>query len=108
VFVTFNSIAGVIIPIPINSYHHGGHMTNKDGIALWIVLNVPIFLIFIIRSIIWLLKNKDSEVKKWSYVEYVIFSNGEFCVTDLNFISFVLINGVGILVVLGMWISSLL
>jgi hypothetical protein len=99
--IPFSSLAGVGIPIPM--YYGGGSSTKNDAIGLLVAFNIPLILIYVIRSIIWIVKyNKWEDYKKCSYFEYVIFSD-TYNTPLFTSITFGVINGIAILV----WIAEL-
>jgi hypothetical protein len=98
------SAEAAYIPIPI--YHHylgGGHITGKGLLGILIAFNVLFLTIYAIRSIMWFCKKPI-----WSYYEYVIWSNTDSIVVDMNTSFFVGLNGIASIILLAAWITSLL
>ena len=99
------SVEAAYIPMPIPIYNSGGcgSMSNKEGIGIFIALNIPSVLIVLIRSFIWLIKRPD-----WTYGEYVWYSDMKLMTPDLNTYWLVGLNGIAGVVALAMWIASVL
>jgi hypothetical protein len=100
----FFSAEAAYIPMPI--YHHysgGGHITGKALVGMLIAFNLISLTIFIVRSLIWFYKKPI-----WTYYEYVIWSNTNFLIADMNTIFYVGVNGISVLILLAAWITSLL
>jgi hypothetical protein len=100
----FFSAETAYIPMPI--YHHysgGGHITGKELVGMLIAFNVIFLTIYFIRSVIWFY-----EKPIWSYREYVIWSDANFLITEINTIGFVVVNGISALILLAAWITNLL
>jgi hypothetical protein len=86
--------------------HHNGEgsdLTDKEALGLLIALNIFGALVIVVRSIIWLIKKP-----RYTYIDYVLFSDGELITPDLNTLFLAITNGCAILVVLTMWIASIL
>ncbi len=98
------SVNAAYVPMPMPIYHgHGGSMSNNEGIGLLIAFNIPIILIIIIRSIIWLIKRPD-----WTYIEYVWYSDTRLMTPDINTICLVGLNGFAGVIALAVWIANVL
>jgi hypothetical protein len=102
-----NSIAGVM-PIPIFYGGGGGcHISPTQAIGLLIAINIPMVLIYIIRSIMWAVKRNKHEKydNEYSFVEYVIWSSDYDSDTPIITTScFVILNGMALIV----WIAQLI
>jgi hypothetical protein len=100
----FFSAEAAYIPMPI--YHHysgGGHITGKELVGMLIAFNLIFLTIYFIRSVVWILEDSI-----WSYREYVIWSDCNFLLADMNTIGFVVVNGISTIILLTAWITSLL
>jgi hypothetical protein len=98
------SVNAAYIPVH-HAYHskHAGTLTNKEAMALLIAFNILSLLVVIIRSSIWLIKRPQ-----YTYVEYTLYSNSKLTMPDFNAFWLVLINTIGGVIALSMWIASVL
>ncbi|HCY42238.1 MAG TPA: hypothetical protein DHV48_12925 [Prolixibacteraceae bacterium] len=105
-----NSIAGVR-RIPIfygGGGGGGGHISPTMAIGLLIAFNIPMVLIYIIRSIIWAVKH-DKFDTKYSFFEYVIWGEGFDLYTPvINTLGFISLNGIALLIWIAILISDVL
>lgn len=99
------SIAGVM-PIPI--FSGNGIMSDNVGIALLIALNIPLVLTYFIRSTIWIFKHKSwPKHNSYSFSEYVLW-DGDLYTSTATTVSFVIINGIALIIWLAITIEKLL
>lgn len=102
--ISIGASAGYIpIPIPIN-YSGGGNITFKEGISILIVLNTIFLLILIVRTIMYFI----TKPKCTTWFEYVIWSDAEYLIVDLNIALFGVLNGVCIVAYLIVLVSKVI
>ena len=97
---------GAYIPIPMPVYSGGGgcHMSNKQGLSLWIAFNILIVFCWFIRFIIWIIKYSD-ETSVFRYVFYD--DEGDNITCSILSISFISVNGLCLLIILAMYIHKI-
>ena len=100
--ISISSFAGVVLPIPI--YMGGGGFTNNQGLAILIASDIMSALIYFTLSIVWLVKKRDT----YTYWEYVIYSDLELILTDLHTLYFLIMNGIGLLCAIAIYVEKLL
>lgn len=97
-FIPTETFAGVM-PMPIY-LGGGGHLSNNEAIGLLIALNIPMVIIYLIRSIIWIITRSNY---CYSFFEYVIYSD-ELETPMITTLSFITINGIALIV----WVAKII
>ncbi len=92
----------VIIPHIYHHSHHGGSVSGKNMLGLYLAANVFMLAFYFCRTVMWYITRPTRD----TFVEYVIWSDGEYIFVDLVAIMFGVINGIGLLFMTGAWISN--
>lgn len=101
--ISIGSFAGVVMPIPIYM-GGGGGFTNSQGLAILIASDIMSAFIYLTLSIVWLVKKHDT----YTYWEYVVYSDLELILTDLHTLYFLIMNGIGLLCAIAIYVEKLL
>ena len=98
-----SSFSQTIIPMPMY-YGEGGSLTHNQALSMLIALNIPMILIYFFKTTIWILKQR----KDYGFSEFVIWSDTDSMLTDMNTICFSIINGIAIIIYLSVLIEGCL
>ena len=101
---TANSFCNTVVPTPVYYNGDGGNLSPKLGLATFIVINVSILMMYIIRAVIWKLKDFKAESLK----QYVFFGNGVEVYTEICTGIFLSTNVIAIFILLISLVASLL
>lgn len=100
--ISVSSFAGVVMPIPI--YMGGGNLTNSQGLTILIASDIISLVIYFVLSIIWLVSKREN----YSYFESVIYSDLDSLFVDIHTIYVLIMNGIGLLCAMAIYIEKLL
>lgn len=98
-----SSFSQTIIPMPMY-YGEGGSLTHNQALSMLIALNIPMILIFLFKSALWIFKLR----KDYSFFECAIWSDADSILTNMNTICFSIINGIAIIIYLAVLIEGFL
>lgn len=100
--ISITSLAGVVVPIPI--YTGGGGFSDSQALAILIASDILSALIYTVLTIVWLIKKRY----EYTFYEYVIYSDTELLFTDLNTLYFLIMNGIGLLGIIAVYVEKFL